>query len=367
MLLEKIDILVVGVGLSGCVIAERAAKILNKRVLIIDRRDHIGGNCFDSIDENGILLHRYGPHYFRTNNRLLVEYLSQFTEWIDGKYYVKSSYEGKLYPFPINLTTLEQFFDCKLNEDKAKELLNEERETIQNPKNSEEFVLSRVGRKLYEAFYLNYTLKQWGKHPRELDTSVCGRIPIRFNRDERYIDHKYQIMPKNGYTAMIKNMISHPNIEVLLNRDYRDLESKDYSNIIYTGAIDEYFNYSLGRLPWRSLDFQYQTVDKELVQPCVQINYPNEHNYTRSVEIKHVTKQKNPKSTIVFEFPTTSGEPYYPIPTLENHNLYKKYKKMAENETNVFFLGRLAEYSYLNMDEVIEKSIELFEKIKCIL
>jgi len=317
--------------------------------------------------ENGLLIHQYGPHYFRTNNSQLVDYLSQFTSWIEGNYIVKSSFNNHLFPFPINLDTLEQFYGQTLIAETAKELLDEKREKINKPVNSEEFVLSKVGREMYEAFYLNYTLKQWGKHPKELDTTVCGRIPIRFNRDNRYVEHQYQIIPKNGYTAMIQKMIENPNIQIMLNMDYKELNLKDCKAIVYTGAIDEYFDYSLGRLPWRSLNFKYKEFDQEYVQPCVQINYPNEHDYTRSVEIKHVTKQVHPKTIVAYEYPTATGEPYYPIPAPENRALYEQYKKLAERETienYVYFVGRLAGYAYLNMDEVIERALSIFDEIK---
>jgi len=366
-MIQNIDLIVVGTGLSGCVIAEQAANKLELKVLMIDRRNHIAGNCYDKYMENGVLVHQYGPHYFRTNNPILIDYLSKFTSWIEGNYVVKSSFNKQLYPFPINLDTLEQFFNQTLDTEKAKELLEEKREKIESPKNSEEFVLSRVGKEMYNAFYLNYTLKQWDTHPKELDTSVCGRIPIRFNRDDRYVEHQYQIMPKEGYTAMMQKMIDHPNIQVLLNTDYKDLDLKGCKTVVFTGAIDEYFDYSLGRLSWRSLKFKYKEFDNDFVQPCVQINYPNDHDYTRSVEIKHVTKQDHPKTVVAYEYPTATGEPYYPIPVPKNRTLYEQYKKLAAKETidkNVYFVGRLAEYAYLNMDEVIERALSVFEKIR---
>lgn len=364
---SKYDILIVGAGLSGCVIAERIANNLRKKVLLIDQRNHIAGNCYDSYMDNGVLVHRYGPHYFRTNKQELIDYLSNFTSWIDGNYIVKTVYKGALYPFPINLDTLEQFFQLPLTADTAQKLLEELRSHIAQPKNSEEFVLSRVGRKLYEAFYLNYTLKQWGKHPFELEPSVCGRIPIRFNRENRYVDHQFQLMPAEGYTAMIRQMIHHPNIDLCLNTDFKELNKTEIPIIVYTGAIDEYFNYCYGSLPWRSLKFEFRSVEQEYVQPCVQINYPNEHDYTRTVEIKHVTKQKNPHTTLVYEYPCAEGEPYYPIPALGNRLLYEKYRLLAEKETRerkVYFIGRLAQYAYLNMDEVIERALNVFEEIK---
>lgn len=363
---EEVDLIIVGAGLSGCVIAERAANLLHWKVLVLERRNHIAGNCFDKYMENGVLVHQYGPHYFRTNNPALIDYLSRFTMWIGGNYIVKSYFNHQLYPFPINLDTLEQFFCQDLDAEKAKELLEEKREKIASPQNSEEYVLSKIGREMYEAFYLNYTLKQWGKHPNELDVSVCGRIPVRFNRDNRYVDHQYQLMPVQGYTAMIQNMINHPNIHVMLNTDYKKLDMKSNKAIVYTGAIDEYFNYSLGHLPWRSLKFDYKGFEEKIVQPCVQINYPNEHDYTRSVEIKHVTKQDHPKTIVAYEYPTASGEPYYPVPAPENRVLFDRYSKLAEKETterNVYFVGRLAKYAYLNMDEIIEQALDTFKII----
>lgn len=361
------NIIVVGAGLSGCVLAERAAQKLGLNVLLLDRRNHIAGNCYDTYRNNGVLTHQYGPHYFRTNNPTLVAYLSKFTDWIEGNYIVKSSYQNHLFPFPINLDTLEQFFGVPMDAAIATKFLDDEKVENENPANSEEFVLSRVGRQLYEAFYLNYTLKQWGKHPRELEPSVCGRIPVRFNRDNRYVDHRYQLMPAQGYTAMMQKMIDHPNIHVLLNTDIRDINLSEIPYVVYTGPIDEYFNYCYGQLPWRSLTFEYTDYEQEKIQPCVQINYPNEHACTRTVEIKHVTGQKHPCTTIAYEYPCAKGEPYYPIPAAENRALYERYKALAEIETrekNVFFTGRLAEYAYLNMDEVIERALNVFEKIK---
>lgn len=355
------DILVVGAGLSGCVIAERAANLLNRKVLIVEKRNHIAGNCYDEYTPSGLLVHKYGPHYFRTNNIALIKYLSAFTEWIDGNYIVKSKFKGELYPFPINLNTLEQFFRVELNEKKARQLLAKKAVLFENPANSEEFVLSRVGRELYESFYLNYTIKQWKKHPKELDASVCGRIPVRYNRDNRYVDHTYQLMPKDGYTAMIKRMTDHPNIRVLLDTDYKDFPVDSSKILVYTGAIDEYFDFSLGRLPWRSLSFEYRELDQPFCQPCVQINYPNEFDYTRTVEIKHVTGQKHEKTILAYEYPADEGEPYYPVPSPEARKQFERYKELMTKEMqnrNIYFTGRLANYAYLNMDEVIERALE---------
>jgi UDP-galactopyranose mutase len=361
------DILIVGAGPVGCVLAERCATQLGYKVLLIDKRNHVAGNCYDRFHESGVMIHQYGPHYFRTNSKSLLDYLSQFTEWIPGNYFVTSFFRNEYFPFPINLLTLAQFFGKEsLTPDEAKALLEEKREKIEFPKNSEEFVLSRVGKEMYEAFYLGYTLKQWDMHPRDLSPSVCGRIPIRFNTDCRYVDHEYQLTPMDGFTAMFSKMTQHPLIDIQLNTDFKDIRNKP-SLVIYTGPIDEYFDFRFGKLAWRSLEFDFQVKDVEYVQPNVQINYSNDYDYTRTVEIKHVTKQVHPKTVISYEFPKAEGDPYYPIPTDANHALYLRYKELAEKETDehrVYFCGRLAEYKYFNTDEVIENALRTFEVLK---
>jgi UDP-galactopyranose mutase len=361
------DVLIVGAGPVGCVLAERLATISNKRVHLIDKRKHVAGNCFDEKHESGVLIHKYGPHYFRTNNKQLLDYLSNYTEWIEGNYYVTCKYKNEYYPFPINRLTINKFFDKNFTkEDEVKSFIDSLSVNIEKPINSEEFVLSRVGEQLYKAFYLGYTLKQWDLHPKELGPSVCGRIPVRYNEDCRYVDHLYQYTPKLGFTSMFNNMVNHKNIHIQLNKEFKELDRKNYKTIIYTGAIDEYFNYKEGKLQWRSLEFNFKEVKKEFVQKNVQINYSDEFKYTRSVEIKHVTKQECSNTVISYEYPTNNGDPYYPIPNLENERIYEKYKSLAEQETklnNVYFCGRLAEYKYYNTDEVIEKALALYEKI----
>lgn len=367
---QEYDVIIAGAGPVGCLMAERFATDLNWKVLLLDKRNHVAGNCFDTYHESGLMIHRYGPHYFRSNNKALIEYLTQFTEWIPGNYIVKSSTNGELYPFPINLLTLGQFFKiADLDAETAQNLLEEKRAKIDQPANSEEFVLSRVGKEMYEAFYLGYTLKQWSIHPRDLAPSVCGRIPVRLNKDERYVDHEYQLTPAKGFTAMFQKMVDHPNIDLQLETNYDEVKHKIKATkaTIYTGPIDEYFDCQLGKLPWRSLEFNFVEKDLEFEQPCVQINYPNEHDYTRTVEIKHVTGQVHPKTVISYEYPKAEGDPYYPIPMEKNQQLYLQYKKLAEQETadhNVFFCGRLAEYKYYNTDEVLELALRTFEKIK---
>jgi UDP-galactopyranose mutase len=367
-LLNDLDLLIVGAGPVGCTIAERAATLRNWKSVIIDKREHLGGNCHDCLNDSGQLIHKYGPHYFRTNYERVFSYLSKFTDWIPGDYIVKSSVNKILYPFPVNLSTLEKFFDTDLTESEAKELLTRLAINNPNPMNSEEFILSRMGKELYESFYLGYTQKQWGLHPKELDPKVCGRVPIRFNRDDSYVDAKYKFMPREGYTKMFSKMISSDNITFSGNTNFKEIKNKFKPKIatIYTGPIDEYFNHCLGKLPWRSLEFEWKTFEKEFIQPCVQINFPNDNDYTRSVEIKHVTKQKMKTSTISFEYPNSVGDPYYPILQDSSSNLYQKYKQLtfeSLKKEKVFFVGRLAEYTYINTDEAIKKGLETFDNI----
>ncbi len=369
MVYGDFDLIIAGAGPVGCVLAERAASEVGWRSLIIEKRAHVAGNCYDCIDHNGLLLHHYGPHFFRTWEKSLVDYLSAFTEWIPGNHRVQAQFRGELYPIPINLTTLEKFFKRELTPKSAQDLLTEKKLPIADPKNSEDYVLSAVGRELYEAFYLGYTQKQWGLHPRELSPSVCGRIPIRFSRDDTYVDETYQIMPKEGYTRLFERMLSHPLISVLLEKDFFDLRDhlRPKVALVYTGPIDAYFNYCFGKLGWRSLAFEWIKVDREYAQPCAVINYPSDNDYTRSVEIKHATGQKNPCSVISLEYPRAEGEPFYPVPTQENHKIYALYQDLACRETaekNVFFCGRLATYSYLNMDQAIENALELFKTLR---
>lgn len=365
--MKNYDIVIVGAGPVGCCIAERCATQLNWKVKLIDKRPHVAGNCYDRFHESGVMIHQYGPHYFRTNNEELLSYLTQFTEWLPGNYFVSSFSRNEYFPFPINLLTLAQFFKKeKLSPEEGKALLEEVREKIENPKNSEEFVLSRVGREMYEAFYLGYTLKQWDMHPRDLSPSVCGRIPVRFNEDCRYVDHIFQLTPKEGFTAMFTRMVTHPNIDVELGIEYHKSEHQA-TVIVYTGPVDEYFEYRLGKLAWRSLAFEFKHVEQERIQPNVQINYPNDFDYTRTVEIKHVTQQDHPHTVISYEYPKAEGDPYYPIPTEKNHALYLKYKELADEETaknHVYFCGRLAEYKYFNTDEVLENALRTFEMIR---
>lgn len=368
-MLDDVDLLVCGAGPVGCVVAERAANVMGWKVLVVDRRSHIAGNCYDSHHANGVLIHNYGPHYFRTNDESVLHYLSRFADWMPATYEVRSHARGQQFPFPINLTTLEQFFGRKLDAASAESLLAERRLPVANPTNSEEYVLSRVGRELYEAFYLNYTLKQWGVHPRELDPQVCGRIPVRLDRDKRYVGHRFQVMPRGGFTALFARMLRHRKIRVLLDCPFGDVREliRPRRATVYTGPIDEYFGCRLGKLPYRSLTFEFVPYHVEYRQPCVQINYPNDFAYTRSVEIKHVTGQKHQQTVVSYETPTSTGEPYYPVPRPASRELYERYKELADIETirrHVYFCGRLAQYRYFNTDEVIQEALTCFDAIR---
>ncbi len=360
------DFLIVGTGFTGSILAERIASQLDQKVLIIDKRDHIGGNSYDYFNDIGVLVHKYGPHYFRTNSKKVFDYLSNFTDWRFYEYRIRSYVNGKLYPFPINRNTLNKFFKINLKtEQEVKEYLNKKRVKIKKPKNSEEVVTSKVGWEIYENFFKNYTIKQWGLNPIELDPSVCDRIPIRTNTDDRYFTDRFQAMPLNGYHEIFNNLLKHPNIALKLNTRYKQIINKiRYRNLIFTGCVDEFFNNKYGKLPYRSLKFKYLNYNKEFYQDWCQINYPNDYDYTRIVEIKHATGQKISKTTIMKEIPSTVGEPYYPIPTKENHIIYHKYKKEAKKYLHTYLIGRLAQYRYFNMDQVIEEALNLFRKIE---
>lgn len=361
--MQTYDYLIVGAGIAGCVAAERLAT-LGKKILLVDRRLHIGGNCYDEYNSSGVLVHRYGPHYFRTNSAKVIHYLSKFTQWNTCEYKVLAYDKGRYWQFPINLNTFEQYIERKSSPLEMKETLERWRIPIENPRNSEELIVSKIGWDLYEKFYRGYTYKQWDVYPSELSPSVCGRIPIRFNRDDRYLSEEFQAMPKHGYTLMFHNMVDHPNIAVRLGCDYKEIkEFVKYNHLIYTGPIDEFYNHCFGRLPYRSLRFEEMTFKQEFLQPVVQINYPNEGPYTRDVEIKHVTCQKIPITTIIREFPIDGPEPFYPVPCIMSQELYKSYDQLAQKENNVTFIGRLATYKYLNMDQVVLQALNTVEKL----
>jgi UDP-galactopyranose mutase len=358
------DYLIVGAGFAGSVLAERLASVDEKKVLIIDQRDHIGGNAYDYFNKDGILIHKYGPHIFHTNSKKVLDYLSQFTPWRPYEHRVLASVDGQLVPIPINLTTINKLYGLDLNCSQLEGFFESKAEKIDRVKTSEDVVVSKVGRELYEKFFKYYTRKQWDLDPSELDASVTARVPTRTNKDDRYFTDTYQAMPLYGYTKMFQKMLSHPNIKIMLNTDYKEIiDVIPYKNLIYTGPIDSFFNYCYGRLPYRSIEFKFETHDTEVFQSTGTINYPNEHAYTRITEFKYLTGQKHNKTSIVYEYPQAEGDPYYPIPRPENAEIYKKYQSLANAMTNTYFTGRLATYKYYNMDQVVAQSLALFEKI----
>jgi UDP-galactopyranose mutase len=363
------DVIIIGGGPVGCVLAEKISSDLKLNCLIIEKRSHIGGNCYDEYNSKGLLYHKYGPHYLRFKNKKTMNYLSKFTKWLPGDYIVKSSINKKLYPIPINLTTLEMFFGRKFKSKKeVLKFLDKKKVKINNPKNFEEFVLSKLGKDIYDNFYKNYTIKQWNIHPSKLSKEIAGRLPIRFNRNPYYVKEKLRYMPKKGFTQMFKNMTANKRIKIKLNSDFFKIKNKLKFNhfMIYTGEPDRYFDFKYGKLDWRSLIFKFKTFKKNKVQKCVQYNFPNDFKYTRSVEIKHVTKQRSKFTVISKEYPTSRGEPYYPISNNKNIKLFEKYKKLIVKEMhkNIYFEGRLAKYKYFNTDEVIESALSLFNSLK---
>jgi UDP-galactopyranose mutase len=358
------DYLIVGAGFAGSVLAERLARGAGKKVLVVDRRPHIGGNAYDCHDDAGVLIHRYGPHIFHTNSREVFEYLSSFTRWHPYEHRVRASVDGQLVPIPINLDTINKLYGLELTSMDMESFFASVAEPRESLRTSEDVVVSRVGRELYEKFFRGYTRKQWGLDPSQLDAMVTARVPVRINRDDRYFSDTYQAMPLHGYTRMFENMLDHRNIKILLNCDYREVvDDVPFDKMVYTGPVDEFFDYRHGKLPYRSLEFDFQTIDQEWVQPVAVVNYPNEHLYTRSTEFKHLTGQKHSKSTLVYEYPRSEGDPYYPVPRPENAEIYKKYQEMAEAQPDVHFVGRLATYKYYNMDQVVAQALTVYARI----
>jgi len=359
------DYLIIGAGFAGSVMAEKLASQLNKKVVIVEKRNHIGGNAYDELDANGILVHRYGPHIFHTNSNKVFDYLSQFTEWYFYEHIVFACLNNQLYPVPINRLTLNKYFGTNLqNESDTKEYLNKLRENRYPILNSEDIIVNQVGYDLFEKFFKYYTKKQWNLEPKDLSPSVCGRIPIRNNIDCRYFTDKYQFMPKDGYTKMFERMLKHKNIHIILNTDYKTiLNDLKFNKIIYTGPIDYFFDYLHGKLPYRSLRFEWENIDQEFFQRAAQINFvDNSVEFSRVIEHKRITNIISRTTTISREYPQKEGEPFYPIPNNYNISLYKSYKTEAEKLKNVIFCGRLAEYKYFNMDQVIANCFMILGK-----
>jgi len=362
------DYLIVGAGYAGSVLAERLASQHGARILLIDRRPHIGGNAYDEKNAAGILYHKYGPHIFHTNSEQVVEYLSQFTEWRPYEHRVLARVRDQLVPIPINRTTLNRLFGLDLAaDDQAADYLASRAEPVADIRTSEDVVVNAVGRELYELFFRGYTRKQWGLDPSELDKQVTSRIPTRTNTDDRYFTDTFQAMPLHGYTAMFERMLDHPLIEKRVGTDFKDLKAdakRIAGHIIYSGPVDEYFDFRFGRLPYRSLRFDHQTLDEERHQPVAVVNYPSEDvPYTRVTEYKHLTGQEHARTTITYEYPSAEGDPYYPVPREENQALYKRYEALADATPGVTFVGRLATYRYYNMDQIVGQALATFRRL----
>ena len=358
------DTLVVGAGFAGSVLAERLASQLGQRVLIVDKRPHIGGNAYDRHDDAGVLIHPYGPHIFHTNSADIFEHLSQFTEWRPYQHRVLASVDGQNVPIPINLDTVNRLYGLNLSGFEMEKWFESVAETKDRIETSEDVVVAKVGRDLYNKFFRGYTRKQWGLDPSELDASVTARVPTRTNRDDRYFADTYQAIPKHGYTRMFERMLAHPNIKVMLNTDYREVvDLLPWKRMVYTGPIDAFFNFRHGKLPYRSLEFRHETLAREQFQQVGTVNYPNDYAYTRITEFKHITGQQHASTSIVYEYPRADGDPYYPVPRPENAALYKLYEDETERLDDVTFVGRLATYKYYNMDQVVGQALAAFRRI----
>ena len=361
---------IIGAGPAGASIARQCAEA-GCEVHLFDKRPTIGGNCYDEHDEHGVLVHRYGPHYFRTKDEGLLAWLSRFTQWLPGQYYVRASAQGKLLPLPISLSTMTALKGEAFTEESFKNYLETQRHDIADPQNAEEQCLALVGSELYELLFKGYTEKQWGVKVTDLPASVTARIPLRFNHDERYPVEQYQVMPAEGYTAMFRSMLDHPNIHLTNDRhvpsDEVWRERGQFDATVYTGPIDELFDNRFGTLAYRSLRFEWKHTDAPYVQPCVQINFPVDQDYTRSVEIKHVTGQRCEGTTVSYEYPESEGDPFYPLLIGESRERYAQYAELAEKECSgdhpIHLVGRLAEFRYFNMDHVFERALKLADDI----
>lgn len=378
------DYIIIGAGLAGSVIAERIANVLDKEVLIIEKRNHIGGNCYDYFNDHGLLVHKYGPHICHTELKHVWNYISQFTEWHPYTHLVLGYIDGKNVPIPFNLNTLEELFPKDESENLKDKLFQKFGYNVKIPilelRKTDDKDLQVLADFIYKKIFLNYTRKQWGMEPEKLDESVTARVPVYISRDNRYFQDKYQGMPKEGYTKIFEKMLKNRNIKIRLNTDFKDIiklkENELYlfgkkfeGKLIFTGKIDEFFNYKFGELPYRSLKFDFKTLNQEYFQETGTINYPNDHDFTRITEFKHLTGQKNPKTTVVKEYPQEhdrnikeKNSPYYPITKKENEELYEKYKDEADKLNNAIFVGRLAEYKYYNMDIVIDRALKIFKE-----
>lgn len=360
----NVDVLVVGAGFAGSVIAERCAAA-GHQVLLIDKRKHIGGNAYDEPDANGLLIHRYGPHIFHTNAPVVADYLSRFTAWRPYEHKVLASLNENLYPIPINQTTINRLYGLSLDETGVAAFLERVREPRNPIRTSEDVVVSSVGRDLCDKFFRGYTRKQWGLDLSELSATVAARIPVRTNSDDRYFTDSFQKMPADGFTSLFTRMLDHPGIQIELGVDFQELRLRtQWKLLFYTGPIDEYFNFRFGALPYRSIRFEHEHLSGvEQFQPVGTVNYPNDQLFTRITEFKYLTGQQHSSTSIVREYPTSEGDPYYPIPRPENNEIYQKYANQAASEKAVVFVGRLAQYRYYNMDQVVAAALKASETV----
>lgn len=362
----KCEFLIVGSGFAGSVLAERIANELKKDVIIVEKRNHIGGNCYDEYDDNGILIHRYGPHIFHTNDKNIVDYLSQFSDWYEYEHKVLAFSKGEYFPIPINRTTINKIFKKNFfTEEEVRSFLEEIREKRNPISNSEDIIVNQVGWELFERFFRFYTKKQWNLEPKYLSPGVCGRIKVRTNDDDRYFEDKYQIMPKDGFTKIFEKMLKSTRIRVILNKDFKEIINDiDYKYMIYTGPIDYLFNYKFGRLSYRSIHFEFKNFNQISYQPSAVVNYVDEDvPYTRVTEYKKITFQNSSSTTLSFEYPNSNGDPYYPVINEENLRRLKLYLNLAEKEKNLLLCGRLAEFRYYDMHQVIGRALSLFNNL----
>jgi UDP-galactopyranose mutase len=358
------DFLIVGAGYAGAVCARELADA-GYTILLIDKRDHIAGNAFDKRDEHGILIHPYGPHIFHTNSKRVFAWLSRFTDWRFYEHRVLANVGGDLYPIPINRTTINKVFGLNLAEDEVESFLEKKRTVLSSIKTSEDVVLSSVGSELCDLFFRGYTKKQWDLDLSELSAGVAARIPTRTNDDDRYFGDSYQFMPSEGYTAMFERILNSDRITVRTGLDFFESDLRKHAKkVIYTGPIDRFYDYCFGKLPYRSLVFRHEHLSQsDQFQSVGTVNYPNHEEFTRITEFKKLTGQVATGTSIVREYPTWEGDPYYPVPNPSNEQLFKKYEEKADKEESVYFIGRLAQYRYYNMDQVVGAALSLSEKL----
>ena len=367
------DSIIVGSGIAGSTAARRLAEEGKRNVLVIEKRSHIGGNCYDCMDEHGIWIHQYGPHIFHTEMKEVYEFFSRFTMWTSFRHEVVAQVGEQLIPVPFNLNTLPVVFE----KDKAEELEKKLTDTygygskvpIMELRKSEDAGIREIADYVYQNIFLYYTMKQWGQKPEEISPEVTGRVPVLISYDNRYFQDKYQAIPAEGYTKMAERMLDNPLIRTELNTDFNDVRgSTDYERLFYTGPIDEFFDFELGELPYRSLDIVFRRHDRAFYQSGPQINYPENYDFTRSVEYKYYLDEQTAQTIVSEEYPQAyeagRNERYYPVPDAKNHELYRRYRRKADGLEKVYFAGRLGDYKYYNMDEAVKRALELFEEIR---